>query len=437
MDDPVVPSLSRRGLLLAGLAGAASIPLSRGAAVATVSPSLALEALPWARPKSSNLVYEAFGVCSHPNFDNTAYRHTEAWIDGLVRVGAGYFRGLYAHDKSLTLVTTRLARSHDIKWGMTVCPDLSYPTTELVRRIKHIAGNAADVCLYVEGINEPNHVRDGGKVPADWVKRTVAIQKVIWQTVKGDSRLAHVKVVGPSLHSGKSTEQQYRALRDAGLVQYMDYAGIHRYHLGEYPDRLLDERLGWVERFWGGKPVWITETGYTNALHRSTGHKPVPEDVSAVYAPSTLLEAVDRNCKVSWYELLDDPDPLAKDDTESNFGMYATAVDEAPPWRAKPVVPVMRALLAQLKDPGPAYTPPRMQLEVTTDADDVRTTLVGKRDGTVTLYVRRATDCWDPVALKPIVVTPVPVVVKTTHATWTLAVTHAVQSIVVRTPGAS
>ncbi len=436
MDDPVVPSLSRRGLILAGLAGAASIPLSRRAAAATVSPRLAVEALPWARPKSSQQVYEAFGVCSHPQFVNAAYGHTEAWMDGLASIGAFSFRGLYEHDRSVTATTTGLARSRHLKWGMTVCTDLSYPNTEVVRRVKHIAGNAADVCLYVEGINEPNRLADG-PLPANWVKRTVEIQRAIWQTVKGDSRLAHVKVVGPAMHWRDSTEQHYRALRDAGLVQYMDYANVHSYCLGRYPDHLLDERIAWVNRYWGGKPVWITETGYTNALHRSSGHRPVPEDVSAVYAPSTLLEAVDRACKASWYELLDDPDPLAKDDTESNFGMYATAADEAPPWRAKPVVAVMKAFLAQLKDPGPAYAPPRMQLQVTTDADDVRTTLVGKRDGTVTLHVRRATECWDPVALQPIVVKPVPVVVRTTSATWTLAVTHAVQSIVVRTAGAS
>jgi hypothetical protein len=76
-----------------------------------------------------------------------------------------------------------------------------------------------------------------------------------------------------------------------------------------------------VGQYWDGKPTWITETGYTNALGSTGNHLSVPEDVSAVYAPSALLEAADRECNVIWYELLDDPDP-GLDDVESNFGMY-------------------------------------------------------------------------------------------------------------------
>lgn len=431
MADTGFSAISRRRLVLAGLAGlagASAVPLARSAAAATALPSLTSGTLPLVRPFSSQQVQEAFGVCAHPNFGQSGYQYTQEWMEALASIGASYFRGLYAHELPATRTTATLARDHGIKWGMTVCPDLSYSGQELVNRIKHIARNAADVCVYVEGVNEPNYV-EGGSPPADWPKRTVAKQKLIWQTVKGDPRLAHVKVIGPSLHSVLSTEAQYRALRDAGIVRYMDYAGIHRYPGGRYPDYLLDERLAWVDRYWGGKPVWITETGYTNAVYRRQGHPPVPEDVSAVYAPSALLEAVDRGCKVSWYELLDDPDPWTKDDTESNFGMYATAVDDVPPWRAKPVVAVMKAFLAQLKDPGGSYDPSLIRLRVTTDADDVRTTVLSKRDGTTTLHVRRATNCWDAAASQRIAVTPVPVVVETARATLTLAVDHHVQSI--------
>ncbi len=433
MGDTGFSSVSRRGLVLgglAGLAGAAAIPLARSATAATTLQNLTSGTLPLVKPLSSQLVYDAFGICSHPSFGQSGYRYTKEWMAALASIGASYFRGMYAHELTATRTTTTLARDHGIKWGMLVCPDVFYSDQELVRRIQHLAQNAADVCVYIEGVNEPNSGPEGGSPPADWPKRTVAKQKVIWQTVKGNPRLAHVKVIGPSLHAVAGTEAHYRALRDAGIVRYMDYAGMHRYPGGRYPNYLLDQRLAWVDRYWGGKPVWITETGYTNALHRSTGHTPVPEDVSAVYAPSALLEAVDRACKVSWYELLDDPDPWAQD-TESNFGMYATAVDDAPPWRAKPVVAVMKALLAQLKDPGGAYDPPRVRLKVTTDATDVRTTVVAKRNGTTTLHVRRATNCWDPAASQRIAVTPVPVIVETARATLTLAVNHKVQSILI------
>jgi len=239
----------------------------------------------------------------------------------LAKTNAGYFRGMYANGLSATSETTRVAREYGVEWGMGVCPDdWSLSDAELVSRIKHIARNAADICLYIEGVNEPNFAGAGRRTATDWPQRTVAKQKVIWQTVKGDSRLAHVKVVGPSLHAVVGTEAQYKLLGDAGVARYMEYAAMHRYPGGHYPDQGLDQRLAWVKRYWGGKPTWITETGYNNALADSGGQNPVPEDVSAVYAPSTVLEAVDRGCKVIWYELLDDPDAGAKDNPEATVG---------------------------------------------------------------------------------------------------------------------
>jgi hypothetical protein len=337
---------------------------------------------------------------------------------------------MYAHKLGATTTTIKRARAHGLKWGMTVFPeDWGLSDAELATRVKHIAQNAADVCLYIEGMNEPNHERDGSRAPADWPQRTVAKQKVIWQTVKNDSRLSHVKVLGPSLQAIEATESQYKTLGDAGIAQYMDYAAMHRYSGGRYPNHLIDERLAWVKRHWGGKPTWITEAGYTNALASSGGHNPVPEDVSAVYGPSQVLEAVDRGCNVCWYQLLDGVDAGAKNVTEDNFGMFATKSGMAPPWRAKPVVGVMKSFLAGLKDAGPAYSPPTMGLKVASSVADVTTTVLGKRNGSVTLYIRRATNCWDPLKQQRISVKAVPVTVQTAKGSRTFTVDHKVRSV--------
>jgi hypothetical protein len=238
-----------------------------------------------------------------------------------------------------------------------------------------------------------------------------------------------VKVLGPSLQAVKATENDYRILGDLGLAQYMDYHAIHRYPGGHYPNVLLDTNVTWANRHLSGRPVWITETGYTNCLAYTSGHKPVPEDVAAVYAPSALLEAVDRGCKVSWYELLDDVDPGAKDAIESNFGMFATGSGMAPPWRAKPVVWAMRSFLSQLKDPGPAYEPPALGLGITSQVGDVQGTVMGKRDGSVTVHLRRATDCWNTTTQQRIHVGEVPVVLTTSRGSRTVLVDHRVRSV--------
>jgi hypothetical protein len=354
-------------------------------------------------------------------------------MSALASTGASYFRGMYSESSPATARTTTLARAHGIGWGMLVCPeDWSMSDEALIARIRHVAGNAADVCRFVEGVNEPNHERGGGPPPSDWVARTVAKQRLIWRAVKGDPRLAHVQVIGPSLHAVAATEAQYKALGDAGIARFMDYAGMHRYPGGHYPNHLLDERLSWVARHWSARPTWITETGYTNALASPRGHRPVPESVSGVYGPSAVLEAADRGCNATWFELLDDPDAGDKDVIESNFGMFATTSGMGPIWRPKPIVAEMNSFLTWLDDPGPSFTPADIRLKVTSTIADVRTTVVGKRSGGVALYVRRATDCWDPSAQQPIPVQKAQVTIQTPEGSRTFAIDHVVRKIPLR-----
>jgi len=421
-----VPELSRRRLLV-GVAGlsAVAVPASIG-----LGASRAVAALPTVVPISSQAAYTALGVCALPQKVTSPYRYVSQWMAALAQqVRASYFRGRYDHEIVATAQVTSAARTQGIKWGMTVCPSLSFSDSVLVDRIKHIAANAADRCLFIEGINEPNYNRATGTVPSDWVPRTVAKQRLIWQTVKGDSRLSHVKVLGPKLQARVGTESHYQALGSAGIAQYMDFAALACYPGGFYPYHMLDERLGWIRQYWDDKPPWITETGYTNALaFPGTGHGPVSEAVAAIYAPSLLLEAVDHGCRVSVFELLDSLDAGAKDDQEANFGFFALQGGEAPPWRAKPIVSALGSLLSGLKDPGPAYTPAPISLSVTSSASDVHSTVTAKRNGVATVHLRRAQNCWDPSTRSPIAVPEVAVRIQTAQSTRTVMVGSQVRS---------
>jgi hypothetical protein len=145
-----------------------------------------------------------------------------------------------------------------------------------------------------------------------------------------------------------------------------------------------------------------------------------------------VLEAADRGCNVTWFELLDDPDAGVKDVIESNFGMFATTTGMGPVWRPKPIVAEMASFLTWLDDPGPAFTPADIRLQVTSNFSDVRTTVVGKRSGGVALYVRRASDCWDPEAQQPIAVEKAQVTIRTPEGSRTFDVDHVVRKIPLR-----
>ena len=58
--------------------------------------------------------------------------------------------------------------------------DWSLTEPELRARLIHVRDNAADVCLAIQGVNEPNHERTGGAPPADWAAPAVRFQKILW-----------------------------------------------------------------------------------------------------------------------------------------------------------------------------------------------------------------------------------------------------------------
>ena len=211
--------------MLPGAVGSGAVPGVPG--------SGAIGALPLVKPVSSQWAYSALGVCALPQKVNTPYRYISQGMAALDQTAATYFRGRYEHGTAATAATTRAARSHGITWNRTVRPDLSYSDTELVARIKRIGANAADLCHYVEGINEPNVLN--GIVPPDWARRTVAKQRVIWQKVKSTPALSRVKVLGPKLNAKVGDESHYRQLGDAGIAQFMDIAAIPCYPGGTHP----------------------------------------------------------------------------------------------------------------------------------------------------------------------------------------------------------
>ncbi len=391
-------------------------------------PTSAAAALPLVRPRSAEAVRSAFGVNAKPNFLNSGYRFYREWLAGIASMGATSFRGFYAPGLPQTLAVVAEARRLGLGWDMVVAQDRSTTNAEIERTVRHIAANAADRCLSVKGLNEPNHVRGVGPVTGDWETDTLRVQRAIWNAVKAQPRLSRVTVVGPTLQDVYAERADYQRLADRGLLQIMDVGAIHRYPGGRYPDYLMDDRLSMLRQTWPGKQIWIAETGYTNALASSGGARSVPESVAAAYAPSALLEAVDRGCRTAFFEALDDPDAGAKDNTEANFGLFATQVGAGPPWRAKPIVASMRALLTQLRDPGPAYTPAQIRFRAT-GPSDLRTTLTAKRDGTVTAHLRRATDCYDPIRRAPIAVSKARVKVEAATGVRYVDIDHRVTSL--------
>ena len=429
---PQSPTLSRRSVIKRGAAAAAAgaaAPVFSGLAT-PLTPAANAAALPTVTPKWSQLAVESFGVCAMPTHSHSVYQHRSAWVGNLADMGAAFIRGTYKPGSSPTYDTARLLRERRMKWQMVIVKSLSQSDADIRARVNDIAKNAADVCLAVEGINEPNHNRSGGSVPSNWRELTLQKQKALWQAVQAVPALRGKPVLGPSLQMVKATEADFKWFAANGLNNYMTHAGTHCYASGGYIDTNFDSKTRVMRTYWK-KPVWITETGYTNAIAGTGGQRAVPESVSGIYAPSAVLEAIDRNWKVNWFEVMDDVDAGAKNDAESNFGLWAVGSTSSPAgWRPKPAAVALKKILNGLKDPGPAYQPRAMGLRVAAATPDVRWTALGKRDGSVQLYLRRTVDVYDPRTERKLSVASVKVTITTAKGTRTVYVGPEVISVV-------
>lgn len=392
------PALTRRSVLAgASLTAAAVTTIAGPPAAATPFFSKGRRHdLPQVTPVWSEELRRGFGICAHPNFTKTVYGHDAEWLSHLGDLGVGYFRGLYCPSLAVTMRVVKYCRKNGIKWLMLVMPtNWSLSDEKLDATLAHIRDNAADVCIGIEGPNEPNHNRGGGSVRSDWASATLACQKRIYDFVKSTPALSHVEVVGPSLQLGASNPYpDFVKLANVGIGKYMDVAGVHSYPGGFKPDNNLDMRIGWAKSAWG-QPSWITETGYNNALATTSGHKPVPDEVSRVYGPRTYLEGARRGCKVTRFELLDDPDP-GNENVEANFGLLACPSDDPSTWTRKPEFRRLQRFLNGLKDTAESsYRPTPVGVSVS-GPDNLRWLAVGRSDGSARLLMYLDAQVYDP-----------------------------------------
>ena len=440
------------------MSGLLSTDLSRrsvfqGAALAAASPALLgrRNRLPEVQPLAARDVYNGYGVCAHPTFRTTVYGDVDAWMAKLAALEIRYFRGAYDPRNPGSRAAVVAARKHGVRWLMLVVPegqlgptDQDVETTAAI--VRDIAANAADVCLGIEGLNEPNHNRNSTvPVPADWAVTAAAHQKAIWTTAKADPRLARKPVLGPSLHAIAAMQSYVRAdppggrshylqLRAAGVAAHQDWQGLHAYSGGQPPGRTLGDQEQQIRTAHGtgSYPIWVTETCYHNAVATTAGHRPSSEAAAAVYGPQALLAFAKRGMRTVRYELLDDVDADAKDAHESNFGLYRVGSTDPDTWTPKPEAVAIAALLAGLKDPGRRYTPAPVRLRVESAASDLDITVVGKRDGSVRAYLYRSNAVWDPVSRRALTVAPAEVVVTDRAGSRTLTVGPQVVGVTLR-----
>lgn len=397
--------------------------------------------LPLQTPYSAQKVHQNYGVCQHVNFQSTVYQHQDALIDILADAGVHRFRSMYANNLSNHAGALAKTRARNMKWHALIMTTTS-DRAQVDARINHIANNAIGVVDRLEGINEPNEgsgwaaatalrqywmhvaVRKNAKLRPLWLAGAFQVGSPSMHDVKLDnSNGQHWVDFGETLVTCDMDDPDYPAIN--GVAQkikaknFCDFVNAHGYQGASVPDKDRGKRVAYARAVWPNAPIVFSECGYTNAVgvpasSRTTGHKVIPEHLSAIYDAQFVFDWYAAGLGCMRYEALDDPPSdsvpeTQRYDQESTFGLIGVQTVTGNPsttWREKPGLASIKQILTWLKDEGASYNTQPVRLSISSPSSTVRTFLVQKRSGDTRLYYWKYAEVWDPNAEVPKTVSP-------------------------------
>lgn len=297
-----------------------------------------------------------FSTIIKPKLAKLGVRHLRD--GGQVNSNDGWMRTIYGRMKEVAAIGPKFTLIMSPQGG-------NYNNADHVVRLMQYAGPA------VEAFEGPNELDMRGGY---WAPNMRAFQRALYNRVKSDATLRQYPVLGPSLgRAGRAA--------DAGDLQAaMDIASVHLYAGGGIPTTSMSYTLTQTAAMNGTKPVWITESGYHNATSSTDPHAAVSERAAGRYVPRMFLDYFNAGIERTFaYELIDQG--TDRSDLERNFGLLRVDGAEKPAYRA------LTNLIGLLADPGSTPTLGKLSYTVKGDTENLRRTLLQKRDGTFYLIL--------------------------------------------------
>jgi hypothetical protein len=309
----------------------------------------------------------------------------------------GYNRGIYSTAWS-SIIRPRL-----LELGIRHIRERMYYNSTVVARTKDLAANGikltggcwpessmtnASNCITlanaygpqtidaIDGWNEVDNTGSG------WATNWVTWQTALYRAMKGNATWASTPVLGNSLASPNSTDAiGYRAA-------ILDLGNLHAYPGG---DKVPSGSVGSWTTQWnkidGGKPDYVTETGY-NTCPSCTNGMGVSFKAQGKYAGRLWFEYWNKGVqRTSWYDLIDQG--VSTTTRETNWGLLK--YDGTP----KPSFTVTKNIIALLRDPGASFTPGRLDYTLANSTTAVHSTLLQKRDGRYYLALWQEVFSWN------------------------------------------
>lgn len=262
----------------------------------------------------------SIGVNTHAGFGWTAYNNLALMVDDLEYLGVTHLRDAMGTSPAAQPVVEGLAAA-GYKFDFLVSSALpQMGTTGLQKYIasleKFVASHPGSISA-IEGLNEANH-QPFSYNGSSSLTAAAQFQSALYQAVNANAALGSIPVYNLSL--AYNDPQGYSQLGD--MSGSVDFANAHAYvSTSLTTSSSISATLSAVMTAAPGKPVVITETGYTTQTN--THYLGVNETVQAKSILNTLVDAYKAGVSATYlYELFDRDSSAGNTNPEANFGLF-------------------------------------------------------------------------------------------------------------------
>ena len=348
--------------------------------------------LPAVPAQSAQSFGDSVGVNVHLLFGGSSYDRFDVILARLRELGVRHVRdGLCAPCQSQIARLQTLAAA-GIRANL-IAGDLKGGAARMNENLEAIGSRLRHAAASVEAPNEPD-VEAG---VSDWIAATRVYQQQLYARVKGDSRLAHLPVLGPAVVH----HANWPLLGD--LSSFLDRGNMHPYPGGGTPLHNLDDERRHAAPVSGSKPLVATEAGYHSDLATTSGHHPTSERAVGIYTPRLALEGFRRGVERTYvYELADswsESERQARGISvlENSFGLLRADLSPKPSFLG-----LRNLLRAAGADSAPVPSPGALRFGLEGAPPDLRQLLLRSADGTFALVLWREVSVWDRLARRDV-----------------------------------
>ena len=338
---------------------------------------------------SASTFVSSIGVNVHVGYSWGAYDNLALVEDNLKYLGVTKLRGGLATSPEAQPIVEGLAKD-GYKFDLVVPSGVpaggAAALQSYLESVKEFAASHPGSVIALEGLNEVN-IQGFSYNGSSSVSAAAQFQAVYYSAIKADAALKDIPVYNLSI--GYNDSADYANL--GNMSGSTDYANSHAYvSTGLTPETALEQLLGNATSVTGGKPVVITETGYTTKS--DTPYVGASENVQAKSILNTLVDAYKDGVSTTYlYQLLDASASNDPTDPESHWGLFNA---DGTPKLAATAVHNLTTILA---DDGKGGHTPTASLNYTLDNMPAsgNSMVLGKSNGAYELVVWAEPKVWN------------------------------------------